>query len=58
MSKFDNTSLKKVTLKYTITHECSTSKIIKSDSYLKSPPIHNETTSDNFINTTYEVDVP
>ena len=58
MSTFDNKSLKKVTLKSTTTHQWYTSKTVKSNSYLTSPSIHNDTTSDNFINTTYEVDAP
>ena len=58
MSNFDNKSLKKVMLKYTITHQCYNSRTIKSNSYLNSTPINNDTTSDNFSNTTYEVDVP
>ena len=58
MSTFDNKSLKKVTLKSTTTHQCSTSKNDKSNCYLTSPSIHNYTTSDNFSNTKYEVDVP
>ena len=33
-------------------------KILKSNSYLTSPSIQNDTTFDKFINTTYEVDVP
>ena len=58
MSIFDNKSLKKVTLQSTTTHQCYTSKTVKSNSYLKSPSFQNNTTSDNFSNTTYEVDVP
>ena len=41
-----------------VTDQCSTSKIYSSNSYLTSTLIHNDTPSDNFINTTYEVDVP
>ena len=58
MSTFDNKSLKKNTLKFKTTHKCSASKTFSSNSYLTSPSIHNETTSDNFINTKYEVDLP
>ena len=58
MSNFDNKLLKNVTLKSTTTHQCSTSKTIKSNSYITSPSIHNDTNSDKFINTTYEVDLP
>ena len=58
MSNFYNNSWKKVTLKYTTTHKCSTSKTIKSNSYLTSAPIQNYTSSDNFSNTTYELYVP
>ena len=58
MPTFDKRSLKKVTLKSRTTHQCSTSKIVKYNSYLTSPSIHNDTTYDTFINITYEVDVP
>ena len=36
----------------------STSKTVKSNIYLTSPSSQNDTTSDKFINNTYEVDVP
>ena len=55
MSAFENKSLKNVTLKSTTTHQCSTSETVKSNSYLTSPSIHNDITSDHSINTTYEV---
>ena len=58
MSTFDNTSLKKVTLKSTTTHHCYISNTVKSNIYLTSLPNHNDTTSDCFSNTTYEVDAP
>ena len=58
MSTFDNNSLKQVTLKYTTTHKCSTSKTFKSNDYLTSPSIHNDTNSDKLINTKYEVYIP
>ena len=57
MSTFDKKSSNKVNLKYTTTHQYSTSKTVKSNSYLISKSINNYTTSDNFINTTYKVDV-
>ena len=44
-----------VTLKSKTTHECSNSKTVKSNIYLTILSINNDTTSDNFINTTYEV---
>ena len=55
MSNFDDKSLKRVTLKSTTTNHCCTSKTVKSNSFLTSPSIQNETTSDNFSNTTYEI---
>ena len=55
MSNFDNKSLKNVTLKSTTTHQCSTLKTVKSNSYLASLSIHNDTTYDKFSNNTYEV---
>ena len=55
---FDNKSLKKVTLKSTTIHQCSTSKTVKSNSYLTSPSFHYDNTSDNFSNATYELYVP
>ena len=58
MSTFYNKSLKKVTLKSITKHWCSNSKNVKSNSYINSPKIHNDTTSNNFINTTYEVYLP
>ena len=58
MSNCDNNSLKNVTLKYTSTHQFYTSKSVKSKCYLTSTSIHSDTTSDEFSNTTYEVDVP
>ena len=58
MSTFDKKSLNKLNLKSTTTRQCSTSQTVSSNSYLTSPSIHNETTSDNFSNTTYEVYVP
>ena len=58
MSTFDNKLLKKVKIKSTTTHQCSTSKTAKYNIYLTSPSIHNYTTSDNFSNTRYEVYVP
>ena len=57
MSTFDNKLLKTFILKYTTTHQCSHSENVKYNSYLTSPSIHNDTTSDNFITTPYEVDV-
>ena len=53
MSTFDKKSLNKVTLKYTTTCQYSTSKAVSSNSCLTSPSIRNDTTSDNFSNTTY-----
>ena len=58
MSTFDNKLLKKVKIKSTTTHQCSTSKTAKYIIYLTSPSIHNYTTYDNFSNNTYEVYVP
>ena len=58
MSTFDNKSLKNVTLKFTTTHQCYTYKTVKENIYINSRSIHNETTSDNVRNTTYEVYVP
>ena len=58
MSTFYNKSLKKVALKYTTINQCSTSNIVKSDNYLISLSIHNDTPSDNFRNNTYKVYVP
>ena len=58
MSHFENKPLYKVTLKSATAHQCYTYKTGSSNSYLSSPSIHNDTTSDNFRNTTYEVDVP
>ena len=58
MSTFDNNSLKKVTIKFTTTDQCSTSKTIKSNSYLISISFHNDTAFDNFSNTTYGVYLP
>ena len=55
MSTFDNKSLKNITDKYTTTHQCYTSKTIKSNSYLISPSTQNYTTCDNFSNTIYVV---
>ena len=57
MSHFDNKSLKRFTIKSTSTRQCSTSKTVKSNSYLTSASIHNDTTSYNFRNNTYEVNV-
>ena len=58
ISNFDNKSLKKFALKSTTTRQCYNSKTVQSNSYLTSPSINNGTTSDQFINTTYEVDAP
>ena len=58
MSNFDNKSLKNIALKSTSTHQYSTSKTVKSNRYLTGTEIHNDTTYDNFSNTTYGVDVP
>ena len=58
ISDFENKASKKVTLKSTTTCQCSTSKTVSSNSYLTITSVHNDTTSDNFINKTYEVDVP
>ena len=58
MSIFDNKSLKNITIKFTTTNECSTSNYVKSNVYLNSPSIHNDTTYDNFRYTTYDADVP
>ena len=57
MSTFDNNSLKKVDIKYTTTYQFYTYKTDKSNSYLTRPSIQNDTTSYDFINTTYEVHV-
>ena len=37
MPNLDNKSLKKLTHKYTTTHQCSTYKTVKSNIYLTSP---------------------
>ena len=58
MSSFYNKSLKKVTLKSTTIHECSTLNNFKANGYLNIPSIKNDTISDNFSNTTYKADVP
>ena len=58
MSAFDTKSLKKFTLKSKTKHPCSTSKTVKSNTYLISTSIQNDATSDNFSNTTNEVYVP
>ena len=58
MSNFDNRSLKNGTLKSTTTHQCYISKNVKPNIYLTSPSIQSDTTSDNFINTIYELYVP
>ena len=50
--------MKKVTLKYTTLHECSTSNSIKPNGYLTIPSIQGDTTSEYFRNTTYEADLP
>ena len=55
MLSFDNNSLKNVTLKSMSTHDCSTSNSVKSNGYLISSSIHNDTTSDHLINTVYKV---
>ena len=52
MSSFDNKSLKKVTLKSTSTHKCSTSNSVKKN--LNIPSIQDDTTSNNFSSTKYE----
>ena len=57
MSDFYNKSLKNITLKSTTTYQCSTSKKFISNSYITSPSIENGANSDNFSDTTYEVDV-
>ena len=57
MSTCDNKLLKNVALKSTTTHQCSTSKTVKSNIYLTSQSTNNDTTPDNFINTTYKVDI-
>ena len=57
MSDFYNISLKRFTLKFTTTHQCSNPKIGRSNSYLTNPSIHNYTTSENFINNKYEVNL-
>ena len=57
MSTFYKNSLNKVPLKSTTTRQCYTYKTFSSNSYLTSPSISNDTTYDNFINTTYEVGV-
>ena len=57
MSYFENNLLKKFTLKSTTKRQCSTSKTVKSNNYLTSPTNNNDTTSDHFIDTTYEVDI-
>ena len=57
MPTFDNKSLKNVTLKSTTTRQCYTYTTVLSNSYLKSPSIHNDTTYDNLSNTTYELNV-
>ena len=58
ISSFDKRSLKNVSFKSTNTHECSTLDSIKSNRYLNSLSIHNDTTNDNFRNTTYDAYVP
>ena len=59
MSTFDNKSLKILTLKSTTTHQCSLQNLLNQIVIL---PFHQfiitPLTSDNFSNTTYEVDVP
>ena len=58
MSTFENKSFKNVTLKSSTTWQCYTSNIDLSNRYITIPSIHFDIASDNFINTTYEVDVP
>ena len=58
MSNFGYRSLEKVSLKFTTTRQFSTSNTAKQNIYLKIPSIHNNTTSDHFSNTKYELDVP
>ena len=58
MLTFDKKSLKKLTIQSTTAHQYSTYKTVSSNSYLTSPSNHNGTTSDKFINTTYEVYAP
>ena len=58
MSDFDNKSLKKVTLKSTTTRQCYTFKTVKSNIYLTSQSINNDTTYDNCSNNICEVDLP
>ena len=50
MSSFDNKSLEKVTLKYTSTHEYSTSNDFKPSSFINSIPIKDDINYDNFSN--------
>ena len=57
MSTFDNKLLKKFTIKFTTKHQCSTSKTVKSNSYITSKSINNDTNSDNLSNSTYKLDV-
>ena len=58
MSTFYNKLLKNVTIKSTTTNQYSNSKTMKQNSYLTSPSIKNNTTYDNFRNSTYELYVP
>ena len=50
--------MKKVTLKSTTTHKCYTYKTVKSNSYLTIISTQNDTNSDNFDHSIYELDVP
>ena len=52
MSSFDNKSLEKVTLKYTSTHEYSTSNDFKPSSFINSILIKDDINYDNFSNNT------
>ena len=57
MSTFDNNSLKKISLKSTTTRQFYTPRTVRINSYLTSTSIHNDTKSDNFSKTTYELDI-
>ena len=53
---FSHQVIWKVTLKSTTIRQCYTSKIDSSNRYLINPWIHNDSTSDHFRNTIYDVD--
>ena len=58
MSSFDNKSLNYFSLQSNSTPECYVPHYVKSNSYLNSPPIHNNITSENLSITTSEEHVP